>query len=944
MVLLCMAASGSYRVAVSTGMNRLRYIGHVRTSSNRIHWLIAALSVVMCAALTLSAGWFIAERAAKDQFEQTANAILRQTGERIVETRGVLKSMLGMHYASDEFAGVDIEAFAEQLRTYSPFVQAIGMFGVVDGQMREDYEAYFSSTLDHPFSVREWDRSGGSFKPIAPDSQQELWPINLIDPLDEIGLAFLGTDLGSVPEINVVMDSVVRSGQGLLIPMPEGWPITGQALLLQPVYAAAQPPLFENERLESLVGGIWVSIDLESMELANLESFSYANMQLTTSVAGGVNRVLLNTIPTAKSRGVDLGFGDGLSERVWRVGDSRITLKVRAPLQASSTHVALLVAGSILVILLVCAALSIMHLRRSYLAERGRGELALAAEREKARLTLESLSHPVLTFDKDCRCVYLNPAAESALKIVASDAIDEMAETFLKLYDHDTADLLPLCVLCRAITDSDHLEADVCVREHTAHQAVWSMTLTRIAAGGPDGGGYILVLQDVSKERELTSELEHRAHHDALTGTHNRFYFEHRMRELVQDLNVSGQRHALCFIDLDQFKIVNDTCGHAAGDRLLCELTDSLVQLCRETDVFARLGGDEFGLLIVDAGIEDATAIGQKVHQHFQTSAFEHEGKVFPVRASMGLVEIGGANTDMKQIMKAADLACYAAKDGGRNALVVYSPDDVSMNERQEEMNWLPILEKALANDGFELLLQPISSVKSPGKIVRYEYLLRLIDGNDNRVTPNQFLRAAERYDLMRAIDRWVINRAFAMMDESEGVIDTTVGFAINLSGQSVADPELPQYISSAIEKHGVDSARLWFEITETAAIANFTHTVKLIKSVQELGSKVALDDFGTGLSSFAYLRDLPVNVLKIDGRFIRDIARSTVALEMVRAMQHVANTMNIATVAEFVEDESIMNELDSIGIDYAQGWYVGKPESMQYVVSNVQTVQVKTA
>lgn len=893
-------------------------------------WLLGIVFVIACTTASLAFAWLAAKQDASEQFQHEAELVLRGIGELVVETRGIMRSMLGMHYASDEFAGSDIEAFAEQLRTYSPYVQAIGMFGVVDAQLQKEYEAYVSDNFGQKIIIRHWSSVEKSGQAVNPVAQETLFPVNLIHPLDTTGYAFLGTDISSVPAIKDILNTLTDSGEGVLLSMPDEWPIAGQAILLQSVYAGALSPETTIDRRESIVGGIWVAIDLQKMLASITTTFPHIKLELSTGTSKQATTMMLDTHPAKPANGLDLRFGNDYAQNEWWIGPSRISAVASAPLLAGKSQLTLLLLGVGSTILLASAVLTILYYRRARLLERSRGELAISAERDKARYTLQSVSHPVLSLDGDYRCVYLNPAAEGIVEGDALKAVGQRVSEFLCLQQDESTESVELEQLCQSLTDGQTLELDVQLESTGMALSTWSMKLSRIAANDATEVGYIMVLVDVSKERQLTSELEHRAHHDPLTGVYNRYYFEHRLHELVQDIDGSNRQHALSFIDLDKFKIVNDTCGHAAGDRLLIELTNALSKLCRRSDVFARLGGDEFGLLITDANSQDALAVAQKFHEHFQSAVFEHEGNVFPVRASMGMANFGGKHRDMKQIMKEADLACYAAKDSGRNALIVYSPDDASMNEKQEEMNWLPVLEKAISENDFEIFLQPIRPVCSADEIGHYECLLRLKESSGAYATPNQFLKAAERYDLMPDIDRWVINRAMDMMRQIEKEFNTSVSFSINLSGLTAADPDLPDYIASLLKQKGVNPANLCFEITEATAISHFANSIKFIESVRALGARIAVDDFGQGLSSFAYLRDLPVDLLKFDGQIVKEIATCSVSYEMLKAMNQIAKAMSLETVAKNVENAAISRELQGIGIDHAQGWHLGKPTSLE--------------
>ena len=891
--------------------------------------VLAAGLIVLLAFLTLAGGRSFLRVAETDRFEAASAAALRAVGERVIEMRGVMKSMLGMHYASDEFGGVDIEAFAEQLRAYSPFVRSIGMFGAVDGSLREDYERYHTESSGVPFVIHAWTGEGET----SERSGERYLPVRSVDPLDAIGRRFLGTDLGSVSAIAVPLWRTVASGEGIVTDIPAGWPIEGDALLLQPVYLSAEPPADEAERLETHLGGIWIAIDLASALQGAFEDLPEASIELLLDVGSEKPRSLFGAAGIAGDEGIDLAFGQGRDERTWMIGESRLTMRVRAPLRASAEDVSLVLFCALVAMLLGTAATAVVYQQRVVRRERALGTEALEIEREKAKRTLESISDAVIAIDADGKCRYVNPSAMAWFALDAEHVAGMPFVEAMRFRRTDDGAPLELAELVAAVGTEEAGRHVVDVQVSAARRAdsTYKLTFSRMAVGAAGSSGFILVLQNVSREREMTAELERRAHHDSLTGCYNRFYFEKHLRELVAELDGSERRHALCYIDLDKFKIVNDTCGHPAGDRLLRELAKALTMRLRSKDVLARLGGDEFGVILCDVSEENAVRIAERLFEHFSNAVFESdEGDVFPVRASMGLVEIGERNRDFKQIMKAADIACYEAKNGGRNALVVYTGDGEAASRQTEETNWFTVLERALEDGRFELLVQPVLRLGESERARHHEFLLRFVDERGELVLPGQFMRAAERYDLMRAIDRWVIERAIGIAagTESDGA-----SFSINLCARSLSDPELLPFITDALKRRALDPGRLWFEITEAAAIKQFTGAAALCEGLRALGARIALDDFGAEMSSFACLRDLPVDVLKLDGQFVRDVARDPLAREMVRAMHLLARARGLETVAEMVEDAETLAAIEALEIDYAQGWAVGRPGTVAEVL-----------
>lgn len=361
--------------------------------------------------------------------------------------------------------------------------------------------------------------------------------------------------------------------------------------------------------------------------------------------------------------------------------------------------------------------------------------------------------------------------------------------------------------------------------------------------------------------------------------------------------------------------------------------------LVRDDDVLSRLGGDEFGLLMINVNRDEATRMSNRIYDFFQNYIFKHEDFAFSVTASIGVVHIDKSCANMKDVLAAADIACYSAKDNGRNSLSVYSKTDVGMAERSVELSWLPRLQKALQEDQFRLYLQPVASLlKTPSeqRITHFEFLLRLTDSDGKEMSPWQIIQAAERYDLMREIDKWVIRNALRTVSELQSGPGAQCSYSINLSGQSAADPSLKSFIATQMNAHQIDPSKIWFELTETAAISHFSVAVDLIKNIRSVGSKVALDDFGSGLSSFGYLKNLPVDIIKIDGQFVKEISHNPIDREMVRAIHQVGQSMNIVSVAEFVEDQATVEELLKIGVNYAQGYFIGKPQRIEDAIAKL--------
>ena len=437
---------------------------------------------------------------------------------------------------------------------------------------------------------------------------------------------------------------------------------------------------------------------------------------------------------------------------------------------------------------------------------------------------------------------------------------------------------------------------------------------------------------DITESHDLSEQLAYYANHDVLTGLVNRREFESRLTRVLNSAREDQSEHALCYMDLDQFKVINDTSGHVAGDELLRQIGGLLNRLVRRRDTLSRLGGDEFGILMEHCTLEHAQRVANKLRQTIEEFRFAWEDRVFTIGVSIGLVPITNASVSSIEILKQADAACYAAKDSGRNRIHIYTVDDTELARRSGEMQWVAQINRALDEDRFCLYAQVITPINQPADDngTLYELLLRMLDDDGKLIPPGAFLTAAERFNMSPRIDRWVIDHAVAWLLSQRSYADSLSHCAINLSGLSLGDDAFLTHVVSLIQESGIPPAKFCFEITETAAIANLTKATLFIRTLKGLGCQFALDDFGSGLSSFAYLKTLPVDYLKIDGVFVKDIENDPIDLAMVKSINDIGKVMGKRTIAEFVESETILSKLVEIGVDYAQGFHMGEPLALE--------------
>jgi diguanylate cyclase (GGDEF)-like protein/PAS domain S-box-containing protein len=555
----------------------------------------------------------------------------------------------------------------------------------------------------------------------------------------------------------------------------------------------------------------------------------------------------------------------------------------------------------------------------------------LFAEKERAQVTLASIGDGVITTDIDGWVEYLNPVAESLTGWKLQDARGLPIQALFRLVDETHRRQAPNPI-DTVLNEERTIEASANIllqrNDGTEIPVVHSAAPIRDRAGALVG--VVLVLHDISRERQYAAKLSYQASHDALTGLINRNDFERRLGLALQSAAQIGRHHSVMYLDLDQFKVVNDTCGHAAGDQLMRQVSSLLVTCLREGDTLARLGGDEFGVLLENCAPDAALRIADKLRQTVTDFHFAWGQLRFNIGVSIGVVNVDDGLFTLAEVLRAADTACYMAKEKGRNRVQVYHPDDNELTVRQGEMEWVGRLQKALDENRFLLYAQEIAAVDgSKEQGTHCELLVRMVDEQGQLVPPMAFIPAAERYNLMPAIDRWVIRTALATLTRLRSQPGATpiALCAINLSGASIGDDRFLSFVHEQLRLFDVPRETICFEITETAAIANLDKAQRFIEEFRALGCRFSLDDFGAGMSSFAYLKHLAVDFLKIDGGFVKDMADDPIDRAMVEAINSVGHVMGKRTIAEFVDSDRVMAALREIGVDYAQGYGVAKPK-----------------
>jgi diguanylate cyclase (GGDEF)-like protein/PAS domain S-box-containing protein len=567
------------------------------------------------------------------------------------------------------------------------------------------------------------------------------------------------------------------------------------------------------------------------------------------------------------------------------------------------------------------------------ITERKRSEEALHREKERLQVTLASIGDGVIRTDAEGRIDYLNPVAERLTGWRADAALGRPVTEVFQVVDEVTR--APLADPVRSCLDEGKVvESPGHALLVSADGREYSIRDSVAPIFDPDGApeGAVVVFKDVTQLRGMEREMVYLASHDALTGLINRREFEVRLKRALRNARSDGREHVLLYLDLDEFKVINDTCGHPAGDEMLQQITALLRSRVRRSDTLARLGGDEFGVLLEDCPLDQARQIAEEIRRSVREFRFRFKEQMFDVGVSIGFVPIERNSGDLAQMMSAADSACYTAKQGGKNRVHEHEMDDTTVAERYGEMQWIHRIHGAFEDRRFRLFyqfIQPLGEATEERELL-CEVFLRMLDRNGKVISPTAFIPAAERYRLIESIDRWVVKTAFRALAEAQRrEVSRPVLFALNISGQALSEEGFLAFVVEQIEESAVDPRRICFEITETAALSKLDSAIHFITLLKSKGCRFILDDFGSGLSSFSYLRDLPVDFLKIDGEFVQSMLEDRVKRAMVESINQIGHVLGLQTIAEWVENRQTLDILKELGVDYAQGYWLCRPQPL---------------
>ena len=558
--------------------------------------------------------------------------------------------------------------------------------------------------------------------------------------------------------------------------------------------------------------------------------------------------------------------------------------------------------------------------------------LAGDATAHPQQLALNSLAEAIIATDREGRINFVNPAAEQLTGTESAAAIGRLLEEIVSLVDETDRRLLSDPVH-QALTSGAPVNlsrrALLLSRANGSERSI-ELSASPIRDSARDLVGAVILLHDVTEMRGLARQMSYQATHDALTGLVNRREFERRLEEAIESGQRGDGQHVLCYLDLDRFKLVNDTSGHLAGDSMLREVAKLLRDAVRDSDTVGRLGGDEFGMLLIGCPLDKARQIADDVTRTVGDHRFVWKDRIFNIGVSIGIVEISRESGTLEELLAAADTACYVAKKQGSGRVAVYSARDEALARHTGEIQWLQRLQVALKENRFHLYHQSIVPAHEEAGGPAMEVLVRLRDETGHDLAPSEFMRAAERYRLMGLVDRWVVQTTLSALGRGAIPVPPDRSVAINISGQTLGDVQFLEFVVECLDSTGVTPGQVCFEITESAVIANLDHARRFVGVLHGMGCQFALDDFGSGVGSFSNLKNLPLDYLKIDGSFIRNLARDSVNQAMVTAMIKLARTLNFRVIAEQVEDSSALEAARRMGVDYLQGYAIARPQPLQ--------------
>ncbi len=906
-------------------MNRARPV--------RITSILYALLVLSCIAVILLVAGAVAWHDIQESdrhFQRFGYDYARQLRQKLARSEMVVDSIAALGQTGGMKRRRQLSSYAREMSKQHPYIHMIQLYERVEHGQRRAFEKRKRSAGLADFRIH---RFNDDLERTPVERQPFYFPLVMAQPDGPFFTRYLGYDIYSDPAARKAILRAIDSGHSAASKpgrlMGGGYGST----LFKPIYSSRVVTGTRQERLAKAVGIAAVQLRFDKQlfprnsmpGLAALLSYRGGDGDTTST------RELFRQ--DSRSDSASAGWFPRFSFTTeLNLGGEQLHLSLSRPAGWKDLRLGLI--ASIVGILALFGWLFLRLIKRPldwYGSEQYQHEI-LFQEKERAEVTLASIGDGVITTDTRGNVDYLNQVAEQMTGWSDREAHGRPLTEVFNLINENTRES-ELGTLENVLKEGEvvKLTSSPILLQRNGEEYVVENTMAPIRERGGNIAGAVIVFHDVSHVRSMARQLAYQATHDPLTGLVNRRDFERQLEHAIHSAKHHDRQHALCFLDLDQFKVVNDTCGHIAGDKLLKQLATLMEPQVGEDGVLARIGGDEFGVLLINCTLDRARETAEQLRQVVRSYRFVWEDKIFEVGVSIGLVPFDAQSGGLQEIMRTADSACYIAKDKGRNRLHIYQPDDSALALRQGEMQWVHRISKTFDERRFYLARQAVLPLNPElDERPHYEILLRMLSEDGTHILPSDFIPAAERYDMMRDIDRWVIKSAFELIQGQAHV--SAAGnrqpaiYNINLSGHSLND-EAYRFIIAQLEETGIDPGGICFEITETAAIDNLGYATSLIRRLKKLGCRFALDDFGSGLSSFGYLKTLPVDYLKIDGSFVRDMTNDLISQAMVESINHIGHVMGLRTIAEGVENDTILAKVRELGIDYAQGYAISDPQ-----------------
>jgi diguanylate cyclase (GGDEF)-like protein/PAS domain S-box-containing protein len=884
-------------------------------------------AAIFCSAFTLILLWsnYKMEMQTNQQhFEEQTSSAFIQLQSQLTANLAIVDALSGWHHSQFHPNPSDLSTFSKELLSNYPHIYAIQYMQKVNMDERRKFEQEKRESGYATFSIKE--KQGKGFRHSS--EKAYYLPITYLEPLEPETAFMLGIDGLSDPLISLAISDAIESGHSTVSKPSDAYADTRTFFIFKAVYKGKMTPDNDLERRQQLDGVFAIAIQTTKLLSDALHQLNDKNTSLLLhhndfekrDALGHIIKYAVNEegsyldwlLPTFSSSHQLAG-----TDEAFTIHFEKMTKLADIKLSSSFAIICL----SALILYLINLSLR-RDLRHVIISEKTKD--TIFKEKELAELTLHAIADGVITTDIHNNIEHMNPVAERLTGRTLSEAKQQPLPSTLVTVIEDTNIIEKDLFNPRYLDDSGEAHANFVLRHSNNKEYVVRISAARIRDRNKAIMGSIIIFRDITTEQKMSQLLSYQARHDELTGLFNRREFEHQLNHSLERNSTGTHQDVLCYIDLDQFKLINDTCGHVAGDELLKQVTYIINTNLRDRDIVARLGGDEFGIIFSECNLDSAHDMAKQIHQKISDHRFNWQGKVFDTMSSMGMVEINAAFGSILEIMMLVDSACYMAKDKGRNRIFIHRPDDAEIHLRQGEMQWTHKIRDAFEHNRFCLYRQKLLCLKDDNSPVHYEILIRMLDENNQIISPMAFLPAAERYSIMPEIDRWVIHNAFNTIanTNTENEIHN-----INLSGKSFNETGFLEFIINEFRVSGISPTCICFEITETAAISSLAAASDFISALREQGCAFALDDFGSGLSSFSYLKELPVDYLKIDGSFVRDMLNDPVDQAMVRSIVQVGQVMKIKTIAEFVESDEICQQLRLIDVDYAQGYAVEHPK-----------------